>query len=156
MVEKLHKLLEQMDEKHWVRISVCLVPGLLAGKVTSSVGAPEIVQQATSGLLLIGLIIYALWKPVRRRFSEEAFQGHEANEQNVQETTPEHSEIDKNDPDFAELMNELSGLCNGNAQEALRLVAMEYAVQDKSSYTDAIANALQRKKITLEMGKAEK
>lgn len=126
--------LNLMNTKNWFRMLVCFMPGIILGKLATSLGASKGITLACSVLLLFGLVIYAGWSLIRKKFDA------------VNNDKPGDSESTAADEgaSSSEKLTEIIALCGGNEQLANNLILVECKLNPDLSYSAALDIARRR------------
>lgn len=128
MNAKLQSLVQQMDDKNWVRMVVCFFPGIILGKVFAQLNAPEALQTSATVLLLLGAFIWMFWFKIKKRLIESA------GDQDVALTDDE-------------CVKELQARCQVNNEDWEKLIFLEMKLNPTLNYSQALDLALQRKRL---------
>ena len=135
--DRMGSFLETLDNKNFILLSVCILPGALAAQLVSTFQIPQPAGMIATGLLLIGGLIYWRWSAIRKRFKTDQEQAEEsANEQTYVE-----EEIDGQ-----ALMQELLDLHGGNEPEATKAVMVELKMDPTLNWDGGVFVALRRKR----------
>ena len=135
MLDKMKRLLILMDKRHWIRIAVCLIPGIVLTKLASLADLPDVTQTICSGILLIGLICYALWVPIRRKFFH-----HE-------ESVPDDTDMpisDESSMNPIEMLHKLVELSDNDAGKAIQRIETEFNLHSQNDLGHALEMAYRR------------
>lgn len=129
-----------MDTKNWVRISVCLLPGLALSKLAGQLDAPQGVRLAGTVLLVAGAIVWLAWDKLRAM-------GNADDVEVVDEVvpTPENTQA----PVAAmptTTMADLLDAYGGDTHASLRAIQMEIAVAPEVAAVIAIDRAVRRRR----------
>ena len=134
----VQKLLAQMDEKNWLRMLVCFMPGLIISKIAGQY--PNMVTGVLGiGSLAGGVGIFLAWNRIRG-IQADADGEDEEEEDLVAATTV------RTGAETARLITELVASCSGSATEALKLIETELLVTPGLTYDDAVEMAFRRKR----------
>lgn len=128
MNAKLQLLIQQMNDKNWVRMVVCFFPGIVLGKVFAQLNAPELLQTAATVLLLLGAFIWMFWSKIKKRLLDAAG-GQDA--------------VFSDD----ECIKELQSRCQMNNEDWEKLIFLEMKLNPTLNYSQALDLALQRKRL---------
>jgi hypothetical protein len=146
MKENCEKLLVAMDEKLWLRMMVCFIPGLVIGKLAGLF--PGIVLGVFGTILLVaGIGIFLAWSRLRViATTDDEDEAAEAMEPgNTRVALPA---VDRRPAtEYVKLMTELLDSFGGSSAEAVDAVHTEIMVNPKLSYVEAIEMAHRRKRI---------
>lgn len=148
MKENCEKLLVAMDEKIWMRMAVCFIPGLVVGKLAGLYPGAVIGVLGTV-LLVVGVGIFLAWSRLRSlakpEDEEEVDEGSEP--ANLRPALPA---VDQRPAaEYAKLMTELLDSFDGSSAEAVDAVHTEIMVNPKLTYVEAIELAHRRKRIQI-------
>jgi hypothetical protein len=148
MKENFEKLLVTMDEKPWLRMVICFIPGLVVGKLAGLF--PGVVLGVAGTILLIaGIGVFLAWSRLRTlgtaEVDEEAVEATGLEEPRA--TAPAASQ--RPAAEYAKLMTELLDSFGGSGPEAVDAVHTEIMVNPKISYVEAIELAHRRKRIQI-------
>lgn len=148
MNENFQKLLAQMDEKLWLRMLVCFLPGLVVGKLAGQF--PGAVLGVTGTVLLVvGVAIFTMWNRLRKLGSDENDEVVEG-EEDVVEAKPgarAAAAESRSSADTANAMGELLKLFGGNGELMVEAIKTESLVNPALSYGEAVELALRRKRL---------
>lgn len=140
MQARFDTFLSWMDTKNWVRISVCLLPGLALSKLASQLDAPDGVRLTGTALLVLGAIVWLAWDKLRAMGNandvevvDEVVQTSQAG-QGTLESMPETS------------MADLLEAYGGDAHATLRAIQMEIAVSPDVAAVIAVDRAVRRRR----------
>lgn len=131
-----------MDERHWVRMVVCFLPGLVVGKAAGYVPGNSFVTSVATLFLIAGVATYLLWSRIRARTNQ------------VDAGVDEDSVEVMDDGEIVEAVSgaqvlqhlaQLRALCGETERESDRAIAMELALNPDLSFGEAAHNALVRK-----------
>jgi hypothetical protein len=129
-----------MDTKNWVRISVCLVPGLVVSKLAGQLDAPEGVRLTGTVLLVLGAIVWLAWDKLRAMRNGE-------DDEVIEEVVlaPEsHGNTLLGRPETT--VADLLAAYEGDGDAALRAIQMEIAVSPDIAAATAVDRAARRKR----------
>jgi len=146
MNENCEKLLLAMDEKLWLRMVVCFIPGLVVGKLAGLF--PGVVLGVLGTVLLVaGVGIFLAWPRLRAlATTEDDEEADEAKETaNLRPSLPVAEQ--RPATEYAKLMTELLDSFGGLSAEAIDAVHTEIMVNPKLTYVEAIELAHRRKRI---------
>lgn len=143
MEKNLQQLINQMDNKHWLRLLVCLMPGLIMSKVASYEFAPVGLQIGASLVLLLGIAGYAFWGRIRNASADDESNSLDeaTNEEYVE--SPHRSNLAPGRS--LDQLKELHAACAGDFEEVLQLLRSEVALHPEQSLTAVIAEAHHRR-----------
>lgn len=148
MKENCEKLLLAMDEKLWLRMVMCFIPGLIVGKLAGLF--PGVVVGALGTVLLVaGVGIFLTWPRLRTlATTEDDEETDDVKEtSNLRPSLPvaEHRPA----AEYAKLMTELLDTFGGASADAVDAVHTEIMVNPKLTYVEAIELAHRRKRIQI-------
>jgi hypothetical protein len=129
-----------MDSKNWVRISVCLVPGLVVSKLAGQLDAPEGVRLAGTVLLVLGAIVWLAWDRLRAMGNGEEVEV--AEEVVLAPESHRGTMVGTPETTIADLLDAYGG--DGHA--ALRAIQMEIAVSPDIGAVTAVDRATRRRR----------
>jgi Na+/melibiose symporter-like transporter len=69
------ELLTKMDQKHWLRMVVCFLPGIITSKLAAMPGSPYAARVAGVCVLIAGVSLYMCWNKLRERLAETSLKG---------------------------------------------------------------------------------
>lgn len=149
--EDLLQYFETLDKFHWLRLVIFLTPGAIAKKLTDSFDAPSGARFAATCLLAAGFGCYVGWGFIRKKIKGQSGE-NSAIDLQVQESADLVREAPvKNISQASTLtrvrMQELVGLCAGDAALALSLVNDELELNPALDYAMAIETAHRRKEM---------
>lgn len=135
-----------MDDKLWLRMVVCFIPGLVVGKLAGLF--PGVVLGVLGTVLLVaGVGIFLAWPRLRVLATtgddDEADEAQEAANQRPSLSVAEQRPA----AEYAKLMTELLDSFGGSSAEAVDAVHTEIMVNPKLTYVEAIELAHRRKRI---------
>jgi hypothetical protein len=148
MNENFQKLLAQMDEKLWLRMLVCFLPGLVVGKLAGQFPGAFLGVTGTL-LLVIGVAIFTMWARLRKLGSAEDDEVVEP-EGDVVQMTPGAQVAaaeSRSGADTAKSMNELLKLFGGDGELMVNAIETESLVNPALTYGEAVELALRRKRL---------
>lgn len=87
MESKFEIFLVKMNNHHWLRALVLLLPGLILSKASAMEGTPHGLRILSTAFLCAGVAVYALWKRIMRKYLNE-----EVDETNEEEFVAETDE----------------------------------------------------------------
>lgn len=125
--------LTAMHDRPSVRLAVCLMPGIVFGKLTSQLGW-ETGATASNLLLLLGMVLFLGWKRLRTAVADGA--GELTEDPALVQITNAHLTID-------DLVKE----CGGSAEQAISVLNMEIGANPSLNATEAIAVAIRRRRM---------
>lgn len=135
MDNKTKHFLTLMNTKNWFRMLVCFMPGIILGKLAASLGASKNVSLVGTLLLAFGLMIYAGWNIIRKKFNAI---------NDAKSTGSESTETISEDVSANDKMTEIVALCGGNEQLANNLILIECKLNPNLSYSAAMDIAHRR------------
>lgn len=139
-----------MDEKIWMRMAVCFIPGLVVGKL-AGLYPSGILGVLGTVLLVAGVGTFLAWPRLRALATTE--EDEEADEDteaaNLRPSLPMAEQ--RPAAEYAKLMTELLDSFGGSSAEAVDVVHTEIMVNPTLTYGAAIELAHRRKRI--EVGK---
>lgn len=140
-------MLVQMDEKLWLRMLVCFLPGLVVGKLAGQF--PGAVLGVTGTLLLvIGVAIFTMWGRLRKLGVLEEDEVVEADTDAVATQVPQAAAVgSRSSADTAKAMGELLKLFGGNGELMVNAIETESLVNPSLTYDEAVELALRRKRL---------
>ncbi|UTY55881.1 hypothetical protein [Massilia sp. erpn] len=142
MKEHLPKLFTAMDEKLWLRMLVCFLPGLILGKLAGQ--HPGLIMGLLgTGSLILGITLFFLWPRLRSLVAGD--DGDAAGEPAATAAAAPHAAAPRPGMESAQLMDELQALCGDSGAQAIAAVQTELMVNPKLSYAEAIELAHRRK-----------
>lgn len=145
MNEHSAKLLTAMDEKLWLRMLVCFMPGLVLGKLAGQF--PNAVLGIVGTMALVaGIAVFTTWKRLRRIGVEEADEA-ESDDADVVEVAATQAVEPRPGTETAKLMSELLDLFSGSGAAMLDAIQTELLVSPKLSYAEAVELALRRRRL---------
>lgn len=147
MNDKFQKLLVQMDEKLWLRMLVCFLPGLVVGKLAGQY--PGAVLGVTGTLLLvIGVAIFTMWARLRKLGVDEEDEIVEGDDDVAAKPADQVAAAEsRSSADTAKAMGELLKLFGGNGELMVNAIETESLVNPALSYGEAVELALRRKRL---------
>lgn len=147
MNDKFQKLLVQMDEKLWLRMLVCFLPGLVVGKLAGQY--PGAVLGVTGTLLLvIGVAIFTMWARLRKLGVDEEDEVAEGDDDVAAKPADQVASAEsRSSADTAKAMGELLKLFGGNGESMVNAIETELLVNPALSYGEAVELALRRKRL---------
>lgn len=147
MNDKFQKLLAQMDEKLWLRMLVCFLPGLVVGKLAGQY--PGAVLGVTGTLLLvIGVAIFTMWARLRKLGVDEEDEIVEGDDDVATKPADQVAAGEsRSSADTAKAMGELLKLFGGNGESMVNAIETESLVNPALSYGEAVELALRRKRL---------
>ena len=128
-------LLGWMNKRRYVRMLVCIVPGIVVCKIVAQLELPQPAGLIATLFMFAGMFVHFQWARLRNRIldiqeDEGSDNGREA--VNEQMTT-------------AEMRQELVALFDGDEAKANEAVMLELQLDDTLTGADALAIALNRK-----------
>ncbi|WP_194725542.1 hypothetical protein [Noviherbaspirillum malthae] len=140
MQSRIERFMSLMDTKNWVRISVCMVPGLAVSKLASQLDAPEAVRLSGTVLIAIGAIVWLGWEKLRAIGDSDKIE--------VIDEVDLDQESRRQAPDSLPqvTVTELLAAYENNAHAALRAIQMEIAVVPDIAAATAIDRAARRRR----------
>lgn len=146
MKENFEKLLAAMDEKLWLRMIVCFIPGLVVGKLAGLL--PGVVLGLVGTILLIvGVGTFLAWSRLRSLGTTDEDEVVEEVARPESTVTPLPVADQRPASEYAKLMTELLDSFGGSGTEAVDAVHTEIMVNPKLSYVEAIELAHRRNRI---------
>lgn len=144
MNENCEKLLVAMDEKLWLRMAVCFIPGLIIGKLAGIF--PGVVLGTLGTILLVaGVGIFLAWSRLRSLATGEQEEAEEdAAGEKVESALPPAEQ--RPAEEYAKLMTELIDAFDGSGTEAVDAVHTEIFINPRLTYVEAIELAHRRKR----------
>lgn len=140
MQSRFEKFMSWMDTRNWVRISVCMLPGLAVSKLASQLDAPESVRLCGTVLIAVGAIVWLGWEKLRAIGDSDQIEV-------ADEVEVEH---DSRRPVLNSLpqvtVTELLSAYENNAHAALRAIQMEIAVVPDITAATALDRAVRRRR----------
>lgn len=121
-------LIRLMDSTSWVRLSVCVLPGIVISKMAGQVEALGFLALPGMLVMFLGIAIYSFWNRIKDKLLNE--QSHEAG-------------IDSADQDLVSIEH-IAALCNGNFEQAVKVVSVEAKLNPLLSYQEAVNIAYKR------------
>lgn len=150
MPSNFSEFFKMMDERHWFRMLVCMLPGLAAGKLAGTMPPGSALGMIATLILVAGVVIYVFWNRLRARFQpadeevdEEADSDQTADEDAIAATA--RSKV--SGVDQLALMSELRILCGEQARESDLLIETELAVNPHLTYGEATRAAVARRRV---------
>ena len=148
MKSAITKVIVAMDRRMYVRMLVCLLPGIVAGKLSVQLQWHSAMATAATLLLLAGTALLAFWDRLMTQWSMltgaqgvmPAAQGGES----FQHAAPAGDE-DGATVGFGELVR----LYGGSEQLATRALLLQSASMPDQTTADAIASAVARRRAEL-------
>lgn len=147
MNEKLQKLLARMDEKLWLRMLVCFLPGLVVGKLAGQYPG-AVLGVAGTLLLVLGVAIFTMWSRLRKLGSDD--EDYLARDEHDVESTPVIQAVaaeSRSSADTAKAMGELLKLFGGDGELMVNAIETESLVNPALTYGEAVELALRRKRL---------
>lgn len=149
MNEHLQKNLAAMDEKIWLRMLVCFLPGLVLGKLAGIFPSAALGILGTLALI-VGVAVFTMWSRLRKlgvdvEDEEEGDDQVDLQAQVASVVEPRPSE------ETAKLVTELLELFAGSGVAMIDAIHSELLVSPKLTYAEAIELAHRRKR--LQVGK---
>jgi len=148
--EHAANLLRLMHQRYTVRMAVLLLPGVVASKVVSTFEVLHPLSIVASSMILVGVVALLCWPFLAKRLlGEDA----DAEEPTVTpgNTTTQAKRDEVPGAIHVELVAELVAMYGGDAQLALKQIALESELMPTRAYLAAIEQAHLRK--TLELDK---
>jgi hypothetical protein len=148
MNENFQKLLAQMDEKLWLRMLMCFLPGLVVGKLAGQF--PGAILGVTGALLLvIGVAIFTMWARLRKLGSDEddVVVEHDGDVVGTKPGAQVAAAESRSSADTAKAMSELLQLFGGNGELMVKAIETESLVNPALTYGEAVELALRRKRL---------
>lgn len=142
------EFLTSMDERLWFRMIVCMLPGLVAAKLSGSSVDGSLLNNMGTAVLVIGVALYAFWGRLRGLSKgDEAYV--EPDDAAEHEIASQASRVGGGMSGKEQLLvlAELRTLCQEADRESDRLIALEIAVNPNFSFADATKSALARRRI---------
>lgn len=148
MPKNFSEFLTMMDERLWFRMVVCFLPPLLIVKLFGYTGDGSLINKVSTGVLLVGVAVYAFWAKIRNMASPIADdeEGIEDQAPVMRELTAAPSENSAG-KQVVDLLSELRGLCQETERESDKLIAMELMVNPGLTFAEATRSAIARRKI---------
>ena len=139
-----------MDEKIWLRMLVCFLPGLVLGKLAGLF--PNAVLGALGTLaLIVGVALFTMWSRLRKLGVNDEDEQEEGDDQ-VDLQAPVASVAEpRSSEETATLMTELLELFAGSGVAMIDAIHSELLVSPNLTYAEAIELAHRRKR--LQVGK---
>lgn len=135
-----------MDDRLWLRMMVCFIPGLVAGKLAGLF--PGVVLGMLGMILLVaGVGIFLAWSRLRGLATTEDEEEADDAKELVNTRAPLPVADQRPAAEYAKLMTELLNAFGGSSAEAVDAVHTEIMVNPKLSYGEAIELAHRRKRI---------
>lgn len=128
-------LLGWMDKRSYVRMIVCIVPGIIICKIVAQLELPQPAGLIATLFMFAGMIVHFQWARLRDRILDT--QEYE-NPGNAREAVNEERTT-------AEMLQELVALFHGDEAKANEAVMLELQLDDSLTGADALAIALNRK-----------
>lgn len=143
MTESIQRLIAQMDEKHWLRLLVCVLPGLIASKVGSYDAAPSLLRTFAPLLLLAGIGVYACWKRIRRGAVGGADETEDEDKemQSAVESPTLEIPVERSLTQISDLYRE----CGGDFNEVMKLLGTESKLHPEKALPAVIEETHHRK-----------
>lgn len=143
--EKLKKFLLVLDQKHALRLIVLLAPGMLAAKL--AMFAPPGSPFGSIGVAVLGagMVVYFSWGFFKNKLLGET----SANSVEIEspgDTVAVSAQVTPGEV-HAGYMRDLVDMCNGDAGDAIQLIAIECQVRPSEDYLAAIEYAHRRKSL---------
>ena len=148
MNEKFQNLLVQMDEKLWLRMLVCFLPGLVVGKLAGQF--PGAVLGVTGTVLLvIGVAIFTMWSRLRKLGSDEEDDVVQDEDDTLQTNSVAQAANaeSRSSADITKSMGELLMLFGGNGELMVKAIETESLVNPTLTYGESVELALRRKRL---------
>jgi hypothetical protein len=145
MNDRFQKLLAGMDEKLWLRMLVCFLPGLVLGKLAGQYPGAVLGVLGT-GSLIIGAAIFVMWSRLRNLTVKEATEDEGADLVNAEAAAAAAHEP-RAGIETAKLMTELLELFSSAGAEMIGAIETELLVSPKLSYAEAVEMAHRRKRL---------
>lgn len=124
-----------MDERHWVRMAICLAPGIVLTRWAHMTEQGEWASTICSGILMAGLLMYAAWIPLRRKLNLEERKPPETKE------VPQRAKDGMNQ---LEMLHELIRLSGDDEAKAIWNIEMEYHISQEDNLINAVEKAYLR------------
>jgi hypothetical protein len=145
MKENFQTLLAKMDEKLWLRMLICFMPGIVVSKLAGQMPGPFIGMVGII-LLIVGGAVFVMW--ARLRGLEPADDEEEETVEKPVALAPGLHQIEQRPAsEYSKLMTELVAYYGGSGVAAVDAVATEVAVNPKLTYVEAIELAHRRKRL---------
>lgn len=145
MNEHFRKLLSKMDEKLWVRMLVCFLPGLVFGKLAGQFPGAVLGVLGTVSLI-IGAAVFTMWSRLRKIGVEEEDDEEDADLVDAKAVTS-YVAGSRSGVETATLMTELLDLFGGCGATMVDAIQTEVLVSPKLSYAEAVELAHRRKRL---------
>lgn len=150
MHDSLLKFLALLNDRAVVRLTVCLLPGILLSKVAGKLDLGETVRIASVMLVLAGGALFVFWRQVAERLLGEP---EDAEVEEGSSLPP--AEISRASFSPAS-MAELTRLCNGDKSAAMQALMIESELHPHLPTAEAISLAAHRKRVEQTLASAAK
>jgi nucleotide-binding universal stress UspA family protein len=125
MNENIHKLLTAMDEKIWLRMLVCFLPGLAIGKLAGQ-HPSAILGVLGTVLLIVGVGAFLMWARLRGVLVDEEEHEDEDVAGQAEAVIPAlYAAEPRSGAETAKLMTELLELFGGSGAQTIDAVQTE-------------------------------
>jgi hypothetical protein len=147
----LVRFYHRFNDSHWFRLACCMLPGLVLGKIESSLWANSLLSVTSSVMLFAGVALYLFWTKVQAALAPDA--DSDAEPEYAPGHTPAlvaHASTTSARVELG-LLGELISLCKGSSEAAMRLIATEIALDATLMIGTAIDKAARRRRLELEL-----
>lgn len=137
------KLIDSMNQHYWLRLVICLSPGLVLAKLFGVIDGSPRLNIVSSLVLGVGMAIYFFWEKILTHLDPS----ESAEPDIVQlpgETLPADDVMQKSGAQCFGLLKDLRTACQGDWEAAMRLIETEINLNSKLSFEEAVDVALRR------------
>lgn len=133
---RIRDFLKTMDNKNFILLPVCVLPGWIAVEVVSAFNIPQPGGMIATGILLIGLIVYWKWAKIRKSINKP--------KDGLEDSANDQEYVDE-DMDVPAMMKELVALYGGDEAAANRAINVELQMDRELNWDGGVFMALRRK-----------
>jgi hypothetical protein len=126
-------IIKKVHETHWIRLLICVGPGILLTKLGTSFESLSILKMGGTVVLILGGLIYSFWHFAAKKISKN---------EDVPSEPVDQSPLTSG---VVITFDHLVLICKGDFKKALRLVAIESELTPDISYPDAVKNAFNKR-----------
>jgi len=145
MNDHFKKLLAAMDDKLWLRMLVCFLPGLVLGKLAGQFPGAILGGLGTVALIA-GVAIFLMWPRLRKIGVEEA--DAEVGDEMVEPVAaPAPLAEPRPSLETSQLMKQLLEMFGGAGGQMIGAIETELLVNPELSYAGAVELAYRRKQL---------
>lgn len=139
MKDAFQKLFVVLDKRAYVRILVCLLPGIVLSKMAEQLSLGQHAKMVSVVLLLVGAGVYVGWGFIVRKVQDAGM---------PEDVAEEHMHQNHLSPELPpSTMADLIRLCDGNKAIAMHFLMVESEIYPQVSTAEAIALAVYRKRV---------